>query len=445
MRRRWVTDTGCGFVVVDRLGERTIGDQQVTDVQIKRRLKFSSGIARSIQRKFVVWAEGEQYPVKMTNSIPIGVADPLGDLIERTLAGVQQRWKQCLGKGGTVVGEGWTLQSGTLTVSKRFQARTVALAELGLVGVFDGSICIWREGEEQPLARLRPGGRNNVVLHRILLECVKQDDENRSGAGSRRVLSSDGTLAPQPAGLGHMLFRRRSNPTRWVLGPLGLLGCILGVALASRVNVESGVIVFLLGLVGIAAFCYVPPSVFQCFERGIRSRSLTGRKEIRFEDVQSFTYSAVREFIRGAYYSTRQTLRFRSSAHEIVFGTNLHNQDDDIESLCGRVSRIIAVRLREKLACGQKVRWTPHLAFRGSDLWYRPAGILGRGEVKALPIAGVRGFRIDKGFFFLFADDADRPIVSENVSEPDFFPGLHLLLILRPELAQPGPSTTNTW
>ena len=441
-QRRWVTDTGSGFHVLDNAGERMFHDNHVTDVILEIQEHYSAGLLKSIGRKFVVWVEGAAEPIDMFNKFPAQKPDPLVELIKRILEGLKQRGQRRLQEGGRLDGEGWSLERGRLAIWEKSGPMVVPLEELAEIGVFSGKLCIWRKGEEHPLARIAPASRNAPVLQALLGECIQENEEKAGAAAGPASPPSVADASPTADGLGRVLFERRSNTLRVLLAVAAPVACVAGLVMAASHEIRpAGLMIALAGIVGAVAVWRVPPAVFQCHELGVRYSGATGRRQIRYTDVHSFSYQAVRHFVNGAYTGTHFTLKFQSPAAEIVYRTTLKNQDDDLDSLRDHVSRVIAAEMQGELAAGRPVRWTPNLAFLPEGIQHRPKGFLGRGSPQVLPYSQVRGFNMDKGVFYVFAQGAKRATISEDVSAANFFPGFFLFLTVFEKPDQPSDAS----
>ena len=56
-----------------------------------------------------------------------------------------------------------------------------------------------------------------------------------------------------------------------------------------------------------------------------------------------------------------------------------------------------------------------------------PQGFLGRKERQFLPYGDIAGFEVKEGVFHLFAAGQSKPIMREQTSQPNFYPGFFLL------------------
>jgi hypothetical protein len=91
---------------------------------------------------------------------------------------------------------------------------------------------------------------------------------------------------------------------------------------------------------------------------------------------------------------------------------------------------MIAVRMAQRLAAQEVVAWTPSLRFLPEGIEYRPTGFLGRKEPVVIPYPDIANWTVDQGAFCLWVKDRKKPVVREDTSRPNFFPGFYLLLSL---------------
>jgi len=173
-------------------------------------------------------------------------------------------------------------------------------------------------------------------------------------------------------------------------------------------------------------------SNFRCHERGVWQKSLFGQKLLRYRDIGSFTYSAIRHFHNGAYTGTHLSMHFKpispQAGSAIRFGTTVQGEDDDLDKLRDVISQAIAARMAGELTAGQTVAWTPNLQIAPQGLRYRPAGMFGRKDFEFLPFESYGGHSLDKGVFYLFSSLQPKPVTNEQCSAENFFPGFELLL-----------------
>ncbi|MCE9526167.1 MAG: hypothetical protein K8R36_08950 [Planctomycetales bacterium] len=86
----------------------------------------------------------------------------------------------------------------------------------------------------------------------------------------------------------------------------------------------------------------------------------------------------------------------------------------------------------EHRSTDQPVQWTPNLVFMREGIEYRPAGMLGIGrkEAEFLPWDSYGGCSLDKGVFYLFVKGNSKPVMTEQCSASNFFPGVYLLRMM---------------
>ncbi len=428
-QRRWVLDNDSGFTVIDMLGEQPYRDAQVTDLLLELKDVYAAGVLKAVVRRFVVWIEGRPDPVEMVNKLPAGTGDPIGGLVQRLWKDLEDRCRQRLERGGSLEGDGWTLTRQALAVRDKSGPREVRVGELAEAGVFGAMLCVWKRDVDQPIIKISPAGRNVRILQSLLGDWLKQQEQTAQASPAARTSQPGGNgRGAQTSELGRVLFERRKHTVRILLIVLAVVGLILGtIFLGQREMRTVGIAVLGLAVAAGAGAFFVPPSVFECREQGVRQSGLLGAKQVRFGETQSFSYHSVRMFVNGVYSGTTFTMKFQSPSTAITYMVQLKNVDDDLEHLRDHISRVIAARMAHDLSQGKPVPWTPNLEFLPEGLSYRPAGFFGRKEAQVLPYNRVRSYDFQKGTFRLWSVDSASPVVQENVSAANFFPGFFLL------------------
>lgn len=444
VRKVSVRITPDGFIVHDRYGEREYTDLAVLCASLHSQSHYTNGERRATTRTFEVWVETEEGSaerIRMRNRIAVGATDPLALLIDRILGNLYDQASAALSDGDSFDGDGWSLSSSEFAWSQKKHSVRIPLKELTGADVFDDDLCVWRKGNDEPVARIPMNAANVPVLLTLLRERV--------------VEQPDGT-PESPGGLGRVLFERKpstgATATVWMLPILAaslLLGGILTALLTSRVEpaIVLGVISAVLVLVWL-----VPLSQhirLRCHEHGISRRWLRGEQRLRYADVDTFTYSAIRQYVKGVYSGTSFTLTFTSSAggnnQKLTYSKTLRNADDELERLRDRVGRILADRMAGRFVAGEVVPWGDGLRFFPEGLEYRAAGFLRRKAPVIIPFNQIAGIDITDGQFRLWRTGQKGHAVKETVAQANFFPGYFLLLrLLATDLARPAPAEAAT-
>ena len=174
----------------------------------------------------------------------------------------------------------------------------------------------------------------------------------------------------------------------------------------------------------------------------MRRKWLFGIQQLKFTDVKTFTYSAVRQFVKGVYAGTNFTLTFASFAdgklRKLTYARKLRNADADLDHLRDSVSQLISNRMAAEFGQGRAVVWTDGLRFLPEGLEYRASGFFGRKAPVLLPYSQILGHDANQGMFWMWAQGKKKPVVKENMALPNFFPGylfLTRLLAARPATA----------
>lgn len=428
-----------GFLLRDAKGEREFADSHLICAGLAYRPNYSNGVLKSSTRIFDLWAEAEAGPeqIKLSSRLPVGAVDPLDAFIKRVHAHLYERAIATLVAGETFDGEGWTLHNTELIVHSGRHPRSARIAELAAVDVFDDCLCVWQHGLDEPVLRIPVSSANTRVLQRLLAERIATRS-SEPVAGDR---------------LGRILFERK--PDRSTFAMVWFLPVVAGIIVFAMIclaligagkNVLIGLpICFVLLLVWLVVVSQAVE--FRVCEHGVRRKWLFRVQQMRYDDVDSFTYSAVRQYVKGTYAGTHFSLTFASldggKWKKLTYSKTLRNADSELDHLRDHVSALIGNRLLEQFAASHAVTWTDCLRFLPEGLEYRAAGILGRKAPVLIPYSQIYGYDADFGVFSLWVQGKKKPVAKENVNKPNFFPGYHVLARL---LAAPpvGVETAST-
>ncbi len=423
-----VTIASAGFLVGNGQSEREFHDDQVICASLSTRPNYMNGIVQSTTRTFDVWVEGEAgaEEFKMINrfKVGIGVSDPLSPLIDRVLNHLYERANASLETGQAFEGEGWTLHSTELVVNTKHNTRGVQFEALAAADVYDNHLCVWQHGVDEPVLRIPLSSANTQILQQLLQERITPkpaDDEN---------------LASNQ--FGRILFERKPSKLMtalvWMLPILGLGSLFAAAIMALAHNDFTALAVGFLVFAVVLLIWALPLSQyveFRVHEQGVRRKWLFRRQQLRYSEVDSFTYSAVRQYYKGMYTGTKFTLTFAALAggqwNKLTYTKTLRNADNDLDSLRDKVSQIIADRMAAQFALGRAVVWTEGLRFLPEGLEYRAAGFFGRKAPIVIPYSQIMGYDANQGFFWMWVDGKKKPAVKESMALPNFFPGSLLL------------------
>ena len=218
--RRWVVDTGGGLRWIGEPSEIRVEDRQVSAVPLVSRHLYNAGIRKDTKRDFDVWIEGRSAPLRMSNRIALGTSDPLGAMIQRICNDLKERAAAGLASGQALTGDDWSLLPAESTIRQGRLLRSVPFVEIDKAGLFDGKLCVWCKGEDEPAARIAPSSRNAPVLAALLKEWVRTGRKrpprkpHRAAAPTRpRPRQADRAWAKSSSS-----GEKREWPSTWALG-----------------------------------------------------------------------------------------------------------------------------------------------------------------------------------------------------------------------------------
>ena len=433
--QRWVIDTGSGFRWLGGPTEVEVQDSQVVAVRVKRTSKFSAGILKGTVRRFEVWTAGSDKPMCMTNRTVVNGADPLAALMARVIEDLKQRTAAGLACGAVLEGDGWNLAAMHLSVARGRNVENLPFAEIDKAAVFDGKICFWRRGQDEPAARIRPDSKNAAVLLSLTSEWI---EHQREGAGGQSEAASGGS------GMGRLLFERRRNDGFW----LGLLFAVLGGAAGAILLCDRDTVPLGMALLAAAAASLILGAIFgrclfRCYELGLTRRRGRGEFRLLYQEIAEFTYNATRMFYKGVYTGTQLSLTFRAHRGTVRYRAKVQNLDADLNELRDHIAKLIASRMLCQLRSGGAVPWMSDVVFLPQGLQFRRSRMLGlaSGPPEILPYGQIRGVNLNEGAFSLYGDAEAKPLISKPVGSPNFFPGYYAVVALQ-KLAQNIPNSS---
>src|SRR5205823_4900358 len=176
-------------------------------------------------------------------------------------------------------------------------------------------------------------------------------------------------------------------------------------------------------------------NVFRCHAHGVARTTPKGVTKLQYRDVGTFTYASTRHYVNGAYTGTQVRLSFEpleeGRGEPIVYAATIKNADDELDNLREFISRVVAGHMLRRLQAGQVVRWTKNMVFRpeglevGKSGWFR-----GKGESSVIPYGQLTRYDVSDGVFRLAVGGQKNWSVQEPVSQPNFFPGFTLLMMI---------------
>jgi hypothetical protein len=358
----------------------------------------------------------------MKNRLVVGAADPLGGMIDRVLDNLKSRTAAALASGATLAGEGWSLSGRELTVREGRSERVLPFVQIDHIGMFGGKLCLWRQGQEEPAARINPHSINAPVLGLLLSQWV-QGKESAAAPG-------DGAEAGGTS-FGRVLFERRNRAAMRLSALMavaaGLVGTIFCIMPEARL---VGVFVLLLALLAAFGAWYFRGSVFRCHERGVCRKSGRREKRLAYADVTDFAYSATRMFYEGVYTGTQLSMTLKSPQRTIRYSSSVRNPDEDLDELRDHIARVVGGRMVGAVQEGRSAAFGKDMVLTPQGVQFRRSGFMGRKPPELLPYREIRGWDIKDGFFFLWNQTEPKPVARQQTSTANFFPGFFALIEL---------------
>ncbi len=424
-RRAWIEVYPEGFLYRDRGGESTYSDDDVIGVQVTTKNNYRQGQLKSCTNTVELKVADRSEPLRLVHTTKLDQMDPLSGLVTRTIENYRERAELALHAGARLSGAGWSLGRDDLDVTCQ-DATRIPLRELVAIDTVDGHYKLWRKGIDEAVLSVPVKSENAFLLGTLLTSRIAELEQEEFDLSR--------------PGLGREIFRRATGRFgRWfakaciacavlmAATPIVIL-CLIGPNPLILALGPTGLILLPLALV---LGLFLLRNEFRCYERGVYRRVLGKPRELRFEDVEVFTYKAIRQYYNGAYTGTALSLAFvpaaSSGKKKIGYSRLVQNVDDALEGLRENVSRIVMQKLAMTLSQTGTLQWLPHVRISDEGFHYRPKGFVSRKEEKLLPFEEVTGFQIDDGTFRVWQQGAGKSVINEATSEPNFYPGYLLV------------------
>ena len=364
-QRQWVRDTGDGFVLIDREGEQSFDDAEVTSLAIGLKRNFQNGLLVSNTRRLLVWVQnGDGQPLEMVNRIKVDAVDPLGDLIDRWNNRILQEAEEQVRSGQSLLRNGWSFKNRTLTLERKAGPLSIKMDELAAVDTVDDHFCLWRHQDTEACARLPISQRDAYLLGLLV---------------SKDLANQPAPKSPPPIdGLGRVIFERKPGKSSFAVGVFVavttfFISMIMTLAAFANgkdmaVLLTVAVVIFSIAIVAIIYSLDVRKRRFRCHQLGVFKKGLFGEQQLRYDEMDAFTYDATRHFHNGVYTGTHFALRFQADRQgkkqTVTYTATLRNADGELDHLRDVVAQIMANRFRELLAAGSDVPWLKSATFK---------------------------------------------------------------------------------
>ncbi len=338
-----------------------------------------------------------------------GKPDGFGELVLPVLDGATASLDRRRKAGEPLQGDRWSLDVDTFSA----QGQRVPLADLAAVGMFDGRVSLWKPGADDPFFSTPATARNARVLQEIVAKVVRPRAEDRSSLG--RVLF-------------HRAVSRALAVIALVLGVAMLAVGALFVMASETENLIVGAGLLLCGTLFSFGGLWFWASRFEARERGVEQRSLFGRRVLRYEEIERFSFSSVNYYHNGAYAGTSIVLKFQPGQGKAirVSTSTSKGSDADLDRLRDQVSNIVAARWLQRVEGGAEMPWggasiaREHLTFHAKKLF-------GKGELRTLPWSAPFRTTVANAKLALTVEDEEAVAFELPASAENFYPGALVL------------------
>ena len=234
---------------------------------------------------------------------------------------------------------------------------------------------------------------------------------------------------------GHPLGRRLSEFDKYNEWMAGILLAVTGgLYLAAVWNVPidfvwkiGGGLIPILATCGLCEILPGGKDRFQHHERGLALIGPSRRRELPFDELDSFTAKWVECYHNGVYAGTNVDLTFYSqrTVDPLRFLVTFRRGNPDearLVALIDRAGEIVATRLREELDRAGRVKWTDRLAIRKEAIEHRERA---DAEPVLIPFPSICGWSIEDGNLRIWFGDEPR-LATESTAAENFYGGLPL-------------------
>jgi hypothetical protein len=249
---------------------------------------------------------------------------------------------------------------------------------------------------------------------------------------------NESTLHPLSGGKEFRDTRMFAKYAMGGIAGLGLFGAVSLFRLADNSGpiylvAASAALVAMLVALAVVYFTMGQPVLLRQTAEGIQLLAGTKQQSIPYCDLAAFR-SKWTDVLRNGVYSYTQ-VRFGFSSQDSATPTITYDATADFQTLKyeqleefqDEVAAVVAERMHEVMQREGRVEWAAKLAIR-------PDGLEITKKSGAAPeligFERISQWKIDQGLFKLGIDGSTRPVLTEDVSEWNFYPGLGLFTSL---------------
>ena len=150
------------------------------------------------------------------------------------------------------------------------KVETLPFVEIDKVAVFDGKLCLWRRGQDEPAMKISPDSKNAAVLTALLSEWVEHQRET----GQHGLMAGgQSESAAGASGMGRLLFERgRNEGFQRGIVVAGIAGAAGVTMLFNRDFMPVGVFLLVIASASLLLGLFFGRYLFRCYELGLSSR-----------------------------------------------------------------------------------------------------------------------------------------------------------------------------
>lgn len=168
------------------------------------------------------------------------------------------------------------------------------------------------------------------------------------------------------------------------------------------------------------------------FRDGLEFVRGSSSTRVHFNDIDVFSFHAVRNYVNGAYAGLCYTLTFQLKGQEgrkpIVWSSTDNEPQEELEALKDRVASVMAMRKMEVLSASGSVELMKGITMDWDKLSYESGAFWSKPKRKEeLRFDEIERVEIQNASCCIFRRDEKSPVLVYPCSNPNFYPGFLLL------------------
>lgn len=171
------------------------------------------------------------------------------------------------------------------------------------------------------------------------------------------------------------------------------------------------------------------------FREGLEFVRSSSSTRVHFNDIDVFSFHAVRNYVNGAYTGLCYTLTFQLKGQEgrkpIVWSSTDNEPQEELDALKDRLASAMAKRKMEILSASGSVQWMKGITMHWDKLSYESGTFWTKTKQKEeLRFDEIERVEIQNANCCIFRRGEKSPALAYPCGNPNFYPGFLLLSVL---------------